>query len=81
MSCAVITSQYNPVLYVIVMSWASLGPRRSPYFLCRASDIAEVGTTFNELSYDVVLVEHRTHHLPDAERMRYVLFHGRSIIK
>ena len=43
------------------------------YYLCRAPDIAAVGTIFNVFSYDAVLVEIRTYHLPDDERLHYVL--------
>ncbi len=32
-----------------------------------------IGTTFKGFSYDAVLAEHRTHHLPNTERMRYML--------
>ena len=35
--------------------------------------MAVIGLNFNVFSYDAVLVENRTPHLPDAERMRYVL--------
>ena len=48
--------------------------------LILASHIAEVGTTFNVFSYDAVRAEHRTHHLPIAEQIRYVLCHGRGNI-
>ena len=37
-----------------------------------------MGTTFNVFSYDAVWAEHRTHHLPNAEQIRYVLCHGRG---
>ncbi len=43
-----------------------------------ASDMAAVGTTFNVLSYDAVWAEHRTHHFPNTEKIRYVLCHGRG---
>ena len=52
------------------MSCACLGPRHFHY-QCRASDIAEVGTTLNVFSYDAFWAgrieakfEHRTHNLP-----------------
>ena len=66
----------------MVLSCACLGPRHSPYsyYLCCASDIAAVGTTFNVFSYDAVLPEHRTHHLPNAKQIRYVLCHGRGLL-
>ena len=38
--------------------------------------IAAVNTTFNIFSYDAVWTEHRTHHLPDAGQMRYMLCDG-----
>jgi hypothetical protein len=42
----------------MVVSCAFFGPRHSPYsnYLCRAPDIAEVGTIFNVFSYDAVSV-------------------------
>ena len=41
--------------------------------------IAAVGTAFNVFSFDAVWVEHRTHHLPNAEQIRYVLCQGRGL--
>ena len=43
---------------------------RGLYYLCRASDIAVVGTTFNVFSYDDVWAQNRTHFLSVAERIR-----------
>ncbi len=40
--------------------------------------MAAVGSTFNVVSYDAVWAEHRIHHLPNAEQIRYVLRHGRG---
>ena len=37
--------------------------------------MSAVGTTFNVFSPDAVWAEHRTHHLPDAEPVRFVLYH------
>ena len=37
-----------------------------------------VGTTYNVFSYFTAWAEHRTHHLLDAMRMRYLLCHGRE---
>ncbi len=48
------------------------------YYLCRSSDMAAVGTTFNVFSYDAVWAENWTHHLPNACRMRYLLPHRRG---
>ena len=52
-----------------------LGPRHSPYsyYQYRAYDIAAVGTTFNDFSYDVVWAEYWTHYLPDTKRLCNVL--------
>ncbi len=44
--------------------------------LMSAYHIALVGTAFNVLSYDTVWAGHRTHHLPNAEQIRYVLCNG-----
>ena len=45
----------------------------------RTSDIVKVGTIFNVFSYiEICQVEIRTYHLPDNERMRYVLSHDRG---
>ena len=41
------------------------------------SEIAAVGTTFNVFGYYAVWAEHRTHHLPYAEQIRY----GRGFCK
>ena len=38
-----------------------------------ASDIPAIGRALDFFSYDVFRTENRTHHLPDDERMRYVL--------
>ncbi len=38
-----------------------------------------IGTTFNVFSYVAVWDEHRTHHLLNAELIRYVLRHGREL--
>ncbi len=35
--------------------------------------IAALGTTFNVFSYDLDCVEHRTHHISEAEQTRYTL--------
>ena len=40
-----------------------------------AVDIAVVGTTFNVFGYDKICAKNRTHRLPNAERMRYLLRH------
>ena len=47
------------------MSCAFFGPRHSPYsnYLCRAPNIAAVGTFFNIFSYDVI----HAYHLPDPK--------------
>ncbi len=47
------------------------------YYECRISNLGAVGSTFIIFSYDVVWFNQRTHQLPDAERMRYVLFLNR----
>ena len=50
----------------IVMSCAYFGPKSFPFsnFHCLATDIAEVGTIFNDFNYDTI-----------NEWMRYVLFY------
>ncbi len=65
----------------MVLSCTCLGPRHSPYsyYSCRVSDIAAVVTTFNVYSSNAVWAEHRTHHLQNAEQIRYVLCHGRGL--
>ncbi len=42
--------------------------------------IAPVDTTFNVFSYDADWTEHRTHYIPDAEQMSYMLCDGRGSI-
>ncbi len=39
-----------------------------------------VGTTFDVISYDAVRAVEQTHHLPDAEELRYLLCHGRRLL-
>ncbi len=53
----------------MALSCDCLEPRHSPYsyYLCLATDMPAVGTTFNVFSYDAFLAENRTHHLPNAE--------------
>ncbi len=63
----------NCAWYWVAQVWGQGIPPPQPY---RASDIAAFGTTLNFFRYEAVLAEHRTHHLPDAKRMRYVLCHG-----
>ena len=46
-------------------------------FLCCEHDLEAVGTIFN-LVMMRCQAEIRTYHLPDDERMRYVLNHGRG---
>ncbi len=58
---------------------ANAFPPTHSNYLCRASDIAAVGTTFNVFSYDAVWAELRTHHLPNAGRMRYRLRQTRGL--
>ncbi len=41
------------------------------YVLRATEDTAAVGTTFNVFSYDAVLTENWTYHLPNAEQKRY----------
>ena len=48
-------------------------------YLCRASDIVAVGTILTSLVMTRCRTEIRTYHLPDDERMRYVLSHGRGL--
>ena len=48
---------------------------------CFAStcDIAAVETINNIFSYNVVLADNQTYHLPNNERMHYVLSHGHGL--
>ena len=45
------------------------------------ADITSEGLIFNVFSYDAVWVKGRTHQLPNAEQMRYVLYHSRRFGK
>ena len=56
------------------MFWAEASPLLINE--CSASDIPAEGTTFSVFSYDAVIAENRNHHLPNAERMRYVFHHS-----
>ncbi len=61
------------------MNCAYLRPRHSPYLYhqCRTSyKLPAVGTIF---VYDTVYVDHQTHYLPNAERMRYVICYIRGL--
>ncbi len=40
---------------------------------------AAVGMSFKVFSYDAFWAEHRTHYLPNAEQMRYMLCDGRGL--
>ena len=48
-------------------------------YLCRAPDIAAVGTILTSLVMTQSWTEIKTYHLPDDEQMRYVLSHGRGL--
>ncbi len=60
---------------VHVISYVCFGQSIPP---SHTIDIAAVGTTFFVFSYDAVLAEHRTHHLPKAEQLYYLICHVRT---
>ncbi len=43
-------------------------------------NIAALVTTFNAFSYDTILAQHRTHHLSDAELIRYAICQRRRLL-
>ena len=49
-------------------------------FLNHSVYIVEVGRAFNVFSYEAVWTEHRTHYLPEAERIHYVLSYRRGLV-
>ena len=53
------------------------GPSYSSYchYYLHTTDIAALDTTFNVFEYND-WAKNRTHYLPDAEQMRYLLCHG-----
>ncbi len=52
---------------------ANAFPSPYPYYWYRATDIAAAGTIHNIYRDGIIWVDQRTHHLPNAERMRNVL--------
>ena len=56
------------------MSCACFNPTLFPLHI-RTLDLAAAGATLNVFSNDAVWVENRMHHLPDDERMLYVLLY------